>query len=58
MMKTLRRTGFPLELFGVLPCMHDSRTNLSRQVETHLPDGSGEFHFFISPKHAVNKKMI
>lgn len=42
MMKTLRRTGFPLELFGVLPCMYDVRTSLSRQVETHLRESLGD----------------
>ncbi len=42
MMKTLRQTGFPLDLFGVLPCMYDVRTSLSRQVETHLRESLGE----------------
>jgi chromosome partitioning protein len=36
MMKTIREAGFPMEILGILPCMYDVRTSLSRQVEEHL----------------------
>jgi len=36
MVKTIREAGFPIEILGILPCMYDVRTSLSRQVEEHL----------------------
>jgi len=36
MVKTIRDAGFPMEILGILPCMYDVRTSLSRQVEEHL----------------------
>jgi chromosome partitioning protein len=36
MVKTFREAGFPMEILGILPCMYDIRTSLSRQVEEHL----------------------
>jgi len=36
MVKTIREAGFPMAILGILPCMYDVRTSLSRQVEEHL----------------------
>jgi chromosome partitioning protein len=36
MVRTIREAGFRMEILGILPCMYDVRTSLSRQVEEHL----------------------
>ena len=41
MVKTVREAGFPMEILGILPCMYDGRTSLSRQVEEHLRETLG-----------------
>jgi chromosome partitioning protein len=41
MVKTIREAGFPMEILGILPCMYDVRTSLSRQVEEQLRNTLG-----------------
>ncbi|OGF97671.1 MAG: hypothetical protein A2Z06_01300 [Candidatus Glassbacteria bacterium RBG_16_58_8] len=42
MIAAIREAGIPLEIDGVLPCLYDVRTNLSRQVEEKVREAFGK----------------